>query len=310
MSAVKQTVLKFVLKTTGNPMEVMARFHPKGQTVLNSKEWRGKEPRSCGVTRVKGRPHSIGSESLVFDIEVNYRPKGAITFVGDTRYDGWTAMILDRMNDGTLLDGNGKPLPEGHPPVYLPFELHPDVDYNAIDFGEFVGETEVKAIRRVQFAEVMRQMQESGYFNASISSSFMAPRTHRPLVKIVLTNSPSSTSSDGFGTRIVNIDMATPQLQQVVVDQLKELLSGFLEGRYSIPNISSHDFVVAELSELLVDCTPNEQGQESRFHCLAEFVPSTFLEDLAKWVMANYKLDVGIVEGERSGLLLRRLLEN
>src|SRR5205814_1801612 len=77
------------------------------------------EPRSAAITRFKPRPHTAGSDDLiVFDIDVEDRPKGSISFTGGTKYDGWTAMMLDRTKDGTLLDGHGKPLPEGQPPVY------------------------------------------------------------------------------------------------------------------------------------------------------------------------------------------------
>lgn len=307
MADVKPTILKFVLKTTESPKDVIARFHPKGQMVLNRTKWRGKESRSCGVTRIKGRPHSAESkEPLIFDIEVAYKPKDTVTYVDDTRYDGWTAMLLDRAKDGTLLDGHGEPLPEGEPPVYLPYEMYADVEFNGLDFGKFQGEFEVAAIKHLQYNDVIKQIMQLGQFSSSISSMFMAPRKHRPLVKIILTQSPSSIGSDGFGTRIINIDASTPQLQHVILDQLKQLVSGFMEGRYSISNIASEDFVVVELSDIFVDCTPNEAGKDSRFHCLREYVPSTFLDDVAEWVIANYEVDASVVEGERYGLVLKR----
>lgn len=308
MSEVKQTVLRFALKSTGNMMDIMSRFHPQGKRVLNRTEWRGKEPRSCAVTTVKCRPHFAGSEEPpVFDVEVAYRPKGTITYVGGTKYDGWTALMLDRMRDGTLLDGHGKPLPNGQPPVYLPFEVYDDVDFNEIDFGEYVGEFEIEGIRHFSVEHVMAQLRDSKRFSCSIKSTFIAARRHRPLVKIVLSNAPSATGSDGFGTRIININNLTPHLQRVLLDELTELVSGFIEGRYSIKNISTDDFVFAELDDVLVDCTPNEEGKESRFNCLSEYLPDTFLEDLAKRLIATYEVDVGIVDGPKGGLLLRRV---
>src|SRR5688572_6432360 len=153
----KPTVLRFVLQSMGNPMGVMSRFHPQGKTVLNRTEWRGKEPRSCAVTSLRGRPYKAGSKDpQVWDVEVAYRPKGTITFVGNTKYDGWTAMILDRAKDGTLLDGHGKPLPDGQPPVYLPYEMYEDVEFNDIDFGEFVEEVDVGGIKHISFEDMMR----------------------------------------------------------------------------------------------------------------------------------------------------------
>ena len=272
--SLKPTVLRFALTSTENPLDVMARFFPQGTTQLNRTEWRGKEPRSCGLTNVKMRPHSAGSDQpKVFHVEVTYRPKGCVTFVGPTRYDGWTAMMLDRKQDGTLLDGHGNPLPEGQPPVYLPFEVHGDAEFNDIDFGEFVGEFDLEGVSHVAIEDLLGKIQESARFSASIHSTFMAPRRHRPLVKIVLSNAPSGTTMDGFGTRIVNVNNYTPHLQQVILDELTELVSGFIEGRYSIKNVSNDDLVLVELDDSLVDCTPNEDGKESRFNCLAEYVP-------------------------------------
>lgn len=292
-------------------MALMARFQPQGKTVLNRTEWRGKEPRSCGVTRMNLSPEKSGSEPRVFiaEIEVAYRPKGCITYVGQTKYDGWTALMLDRTRDGVLLDGHGNPLPDGQPPVYLPFELFNDVEFNDIDFGEFVGEFEVEDVKHVDYTDVWQQFTQSLQFGLSMRSTFMAPRRHRPMVKLVLSSSPSGTSTDGFGTRIININNFTPQLQQVLLDELTQLVSGFIEGRYSIKNLNNKDFVFAELSDVLVDCTPNESGKESRFNCLKEYLSDTYLDDLAKRLMATYYVDVTVVEGEKIGLLLRTLDE-
>jgi hypothetical protein len=304
----KQTVLRFVLRATDNPIAVMSRFHPQGKTALNRTEWRGKEPRSCGVVSIKGRPHAAGStEPVVFDIEVAYRPKGCITYTGGTKYDGWTAMMLDRANNGTLLDGQGNPLPEGHPPIYRSVEVFDDVDFNEIDFGEFVGEFEVEGIKHVTFEHVMERIRRSGRVSASIHSSFVAPRRHRPQVKIILSNQPSATGVDGFGTRIVNVNNSTPQLRQVLLDHVTELVNGFVEGRYSIKNMSNDELVFAELDDVLVDCTPNEEGKESRFNCLGEYLPVSFLDELAMRLVATYDVDVSVVDGPKLGLLLRRI---
>src|SRR5687768_8701331 len=119
-----ESTLRFRLKSN-DFQSVFQRLHPNGQMVLNRTEWMGKEPRSCGVTNMVG-------EEGVIDIEVSYRPKGSITFTGTTKYDGWTALMLDRMQDGTLLDGKGKPLPDGERPVYREHEIYCDIDFNEI----------------------------------------------------------------------------------------------------------------------------------------------------------------------------------
>jgi hypothetical protein len=303
MPETKQTVLRFVLKSGGNPLELMSRFHPKGKTVLNRTEWRGKESRSCGVSSVQMRPYSAGSnEPRIVDVEVSYRPKGCIVFVGNTKYDGWTAMVVDRKPDGTSLDGRGNPLPEGEAPVYRAFEVYDDVEFNEMDFGEFVGEFVVESIKHVQYDDVFSQAVGKRFTTAA---TFVAARRNRPMVRIVLSNAPSGTGNDGAGTRIVHINNYTPHLREVIADELVEVLNGFVEGRYSMSGLSTDDFVFIQLSDALVDCTPNEQGNESRFNCLHEYLPESFLEEQAKRLMATYAVEVSVVDGPKFGLLLK-----
>ena len=71
--------------------------------------------------------------------------------------------------------------------------------------------------------------------------------------------------------------------------------------------MSNDQLVFVELNDALVDCTPNEQGEESRFNCLREYVPDAFFEDLAKRLMATYEIEVSIVDGPEAGLLLKSL---
>jgi hypothetical protein len=301
----QERILKFVLRTD-KILHLTERFHPEGRIVLNSTEWRGKEPRSCGVTNVRSHTYTGRDKGPIpVDVEVTYRPKGCITFVGDTKYDGWTAMMLDRQPDGTLLDGKGQPLPDGAPPVYLGFQMYKEMDFNEIDFGEFVGESEKPSIPHLALKDVLEQVEQHGMSKGSIHSSFMAPRRSRPSVKIILTNEPSGTGRDGFGTHIINIDNATPQLEQVLLDKLSEVMDGFLEGRFSLKNIGTDDMTFVELSDALVDCTPNEHGLDSWFGVLSTYVPSTFMEELAKRIMAKYLVNVSIVDGKDGGLLLR-----
>lgn len=307
-SGPKQSVLRFVLRTADGPMAVFSRFRPHGTVVLNRTEWRGKEPRSCGITAVKGRSHVARStEPVVYDLEVAYRPKGCITHTGGTRYDGWTAVMIDRARDGTLLDGQGNPLPEGQPPIYLQFEVYKDVEFNEIDFGEFVGEFEVEGVKHVSYEHVMGRLQRSARVNASIDASFVAPRRHRLRNKIVLSNAPSGTEVDGFGTRIINVNNSTPQLRQVLLDHVTELVNGFVEGRYSIKSISNDEFVFVELDDVLVDFTPNEDGKASQFNRLGEYLPDSWLDELSMRLVATYEIDVSVVDGPTIGLLMRRV---
>jgi hypothetical protein len=111
---------------------------------------------------------------------------------------------------------------------------------------------------------------------------------------------------DGFGTRIVNVSRFTPHLQKVLTDELTELVFGFLEGRYSISKTAFGDNVMVELDQVLVDYTANDEGKESRFDCFGKYVPDTFIEELAKLIVANFELDVSIVDGPKAGLLFRK----
>ncbi len=304
----RQSVLRFVLRTTDRPVSILSRFHPQGKHLLNSAEWRGKEPRSCRVTSASSQSRTVGSsEPNAFTVEVTYRPKGCITFVAGTKYDGWTALQLDRKADGTLLDGYGNPLPEGSPPVYRRVEVYEDTDFNEIDFGEFAGEIEIEGVKHLSFDQVMGRLKNSRRMKASINSSFVAGRRHRPTVKLVLSNAPSGTSTDGFGTLIRNINNSTPQLNQVILDGVTELVNEFVEGRCSIKNMSNDEFVCVELDDLLVDCTPNEEGNDSRFGCLREYLPEAFLDELAMRLMATYDLDVSVVDGPQLGLVIKRV---
>lgn len=306
MPLAKQSVLRFLLRTSEHPLKVMDRFHPHGKPVLNSTEWRGKEPRSCGITKVHGASQPVGStETLAFDVEVNYRPKGCITFTGTTKYDGWTAMVLDKAKNGTLLDGHGKPLADGEPPVYLHYEVYDALDFNEIDFGEFIGEFDVETVRHVRWDDVMRQVEQSPHIALGITSTFMAPRRYRPLVKIALSNAPGGTGTDGWGTRIINVNNSTPHLRNVLLDHLTEILSGFVEGRYSMNCVSNGDVVVVVLTDTLVDCTPNEEGKESRFDCLREYVPDDLIAELAGRLTATYAVEVDVVDGQKVALLFR-----
>jgi hypothetical protein len=306
----KQSVLRFVLRTTDHPKTVMSRLSPQGKSVLNRTSWRGKEPRSCGVTAIKGRAQAVGSEEpATYDIEVSYRPRGCITYLGGTRFDGWTVSVLDCTDEGALLDGKGQPLPDGHPPVYRQFEVFEDADFNELDFGEFVGEFEAEGIKHVSFEHVMGRIRHSGRFSASIRSSFVAPRRRRPTVKIVLSNAPTGAGADEFGTHVFNIQKTTPQLQQAILDRVCESVHGFVEGRFSIKNMANEDFVFVELDDLVVDCAPAEGEEKSRFDCLRKSMPDSYLDELAMRLAATYEVDVSVVDGPKIGLLLRHRVD-
>src|SRR5207244_2191277 len=129
--------------------------------------------RSCGVTAVRVRPFTAGQPFLC-DIEITYRPNGTVFYVGGTKYDSWTMLVLDQKQDGTLLDGHGQPLPPSQPPVYLPYEVYHDVEFNEINFGEFVSETELQDIPHVAYEDLFKQAIQTGRFSSTAETRFMA----------------------------------------------------------------------------------------------------------------------------------------
>lgn len=301
------TELNFVLKLGAGepPRDVMKVISTIPTYTLNRTEWRGKEARSCAVTRVSSRPHTSGDTNpIIVDVEVTYRPKGFISYTGNTKYDGWTAMVLDRAADGTLLDGNGQPLKDGEPPVYMPKEVCDDIDFNALDFGEFIDEVEVGGVPRTTEEAVFRELQ-SGQLSTSMQGSFIAPHRSRPLKKIILSNHPTGEAVDGFGTRILNINLSTPRFEDVLMEQLSTLMCEFIEGKASIKTIENGNVAFVQLSDALVDCEPNEYGYESWFDMMHAYTPIGFLEDLAKRLSSIYEIQVAVVPGKGGGLVLR-----
>ena len=109
---------------------------------------------------------------------------------------------------------------------------------------------------------------------------------------------------DGFGTRVLNINNSTDQLEQVLMDRLESLMREFIEGKASIKSMVNNAVTYVELSDSLVDCTPNATGDGSWFDMLRFYTPIGFLEDLAKKLMSIYEIDVAIIEGK--GLVIRR----
>jgi hypothetical protein len=283
--------LCFILRASpGAFFEIDSRFRPNGRLALNSTEWRGKEPRSCAVTGLKSRPHAPGSPTE-FEIEVSYRPNGYISYTGHTRYDGWDAMVLN---------------PDSDPPAYERREMYDDIEFNDLDFGEFVGELDAPGVQHVTHDAVMEQLAAGMRGGFSSSGSFMAPHRSRPMRKIILSSQPTGQGVDGFGTQVLNINSSTPNLDLVLADAVTQLMCDFLEGKASIKSMGNDDFTFVEVADSFVDCGPNEDGLPSWFGMLHLSTRVGFLEDLAKRLMAVYAIQVAMVDGENGGLVLRR----
>jgi hypothetical protein len=115
---------------------------------INSTQWMGKEAGSSMLVDIQQKqPVPLGKTAMMdhaeFLVVVGYRPDGWISDIKDggrQRLNGWQLEVRDQMNDGTLLDGHGRPLPPGGVPVYLRFRVYESADYNDYDFGDFLGE--------------------------------------------------------------------------------------------------------------------------------------------------------------------------
>lgn len=114
---------------------------------------------------------------------------------------------------------------------------------------------------------------------------------------------------DGFGTRIVMVNSYSPNLLKVILDEVYELVSGFLEGQYAIKCLSAKEMVYVVLSDSLVDHRPETPDSE-KFHCLERLLPPDSFEDILKRIVAAYDVEVGIVTGPEGGLLLKRTNSN
>ena len=144
-----KSVLRFnLLMESVNLVPGEGSFPWRIPSKINSTPWMDKEPESCMVVEFKQKePVPIGKTAMMdhaeFKILVGYRPHGWISdekHGGRERLNGWHLEIIARTNDGTLLDGAGKPLPPGQEPVFLCYNVYELADFNDYDFGNFLGE--------------------------------------------------------------------------------------------------------------------------------------------------------------------------
>jgi hypothetical protein len=237
---------------------------------------------------------------MTFYVEVSYRPKGCISYVGNTKYDGWTAMMPTKSNDGIYFDMEGQPLKEGEPIINLPFDVYRETDFDKINFGEFVDEVEIEDVKQTTIDQVVADVSAGGKIGGS---SFIAAHRSRPLKEIILSNAPTGWGTDGFGSRYLNIDLSkTDHFEQVLMEELTNLVCEYIEGKAYLSNMGNDGFTFLDLSRALVDCEPNEQGFDSWFDVVRGYTPIGFLEDLAKRIMAKYEVQAAVISGK--GLVL------
>src|SRR5262245_19598193 len=123
----------------GTAVELLVR------SAINSTTWQGREPRSCRVINVQTPAADLQPDGAVhhfeLHVQIGFRPDGwqsGHSADGKERLNGWDLERLDEARDGTLLDGQGQPLPAGKPPVYLRFKVFEELDFNQFEFGSRV----------------------------------------------------------------------------------------------------------------------------------------------------------------------------
>lgn len=75
---------------------------------LNSRDWMGKQARTCRVVKLHIKPH------------------------------GWKIRQVSQDDQGHLLDDQKHPLPEGAEPIIIEFDTLEEVDFNGFDFSRLV----------------------------------------------------------------------------------------------------------------------------------------------------------------------------
>src|SRR5690349_7532062 len=86
-----------------DPLHDPPKFYD-GRIILNRTTWRGKEPRTCAVSNYHVSYIAGAKPPVDCIIEVLYRPPGFISYIGETKFDGWRRVQVKRAPDGTYLD--------------------------------------------------------------------------------------------------------------------------------------------------------------------------------------------------------------
>lgn len=92
----------------------------------NAYSWMERAPGTCRLAGISSMPTPHGAP-VVLLLVVECRP------------GGWKLRVTNKTPDGQLLDGKGRPLPEGQAPVVLEFERCAQADFRGVDFGKLVG---------------------------------------------------------------------------------------------------------------------------------------------------------------------------
>ncbi len=286
------TILTFhrtIVLGIDEPRDLFSMFFPNGSSALNSTEWQGFPARSCGTRRIRAVNQGI------WEVQVEYRPPNFVSYVSDTRYEGWTALQPLRNSDGALVNEHGDVLKNDEAPCYQRFNLFKPIEFNDLDFGVLVDQKAL-AQQSVSYSDIMGVDSKTLSFDSS--SSYVVTHRYRPHPNILITDRlrPGIQRQN----ELYLVDPNTPQIKQVVGECIYEIVRGFMEGRYSLTTITNDKYFMVDLSSIVVDAT----NENSRFECTSDFIPEGFLHDLAQKLSSRYAVNAAPVEGERIGFVL------
>jgi hypothetical protein len=178
-----------LMESPPHSLNVLDRWQPDGEIVVNSKTWMGRPPRTCRIGRLSMELADPG-QTQEFEIEVHYRSPDFVSYVGTTRYEGWDVPQV-REQDGIPVDATGSAIPDGTLLDYEQTEVYPQVDFERFDFGELV------EVIPVNETLVINADQLDDHFRgkarkASTGITFLAPLRHR-LTGLVIHQSRAAT---------------------------------------------------------------------------------------------------------------------
>ncbi len=227
-----RSILRFHKLSGTSFFDVMDLFRSEdGRPALNSTPWRDKPPRSCCVVNLSSEKEAVneatGEVQRVWDIQVEYRSPDVVTYVGDTKYLGWQVHRQEL------------------------FDVYPTIEFNDLDFGTFVGESEIKPIPTITTKEFYGPDEVGKRFSMGSSVVCVFPRRVRTSSKVVLFDQISFDRRQQIGFRPVS--KLSPNWKQQVADELTVLVDGFLEGRIEMSAIKVEDSTLINLNKAFVE---------------------------------------------------------
>lgn len=299
----ESSILKFRLRCEdpGDPMDLFDRYYPDGKTVLNRSTWMQRPPRTCCIRGVSNDWDEPG-EPLDAIIEVEYRSPDFVSYVGETRYEGWDVRMICQRN-GIPVGADGEPLADGAIPIFDDFEVYPDIEFDELQFGELIGETEIRDVESISIENLRTEGFSEKPLRTSSDITFLAARKSRPTGTVTLSDQPSGIY-DQNGFRLFNVDVAAGHLEYTVENAYFQLMCEFLGGLVSLSCLANPDATLVYLSDTFRVATSTARTPDSKGDIFKAYASPTLLVNLGRRLKAQFPINVTVVEGDCFGLLL------